>query len=55
MRRDWMTASSQAPFIRYFGGDTVILINRDATPYDSQADMIFREPVGALLDQIIVK
>ena len=50
-----LTVYPAAGFIRYFGGDTVILINRDATPYDSQADMIFREPVGALLDQIIVK
>ena len=49
-----LTVYPAAGFIRYFGGDTIVLINRDATPYDSHADLIFREPVGELLDRIKV-
>ena len=44
-----------AGFIRYFRGNTVVLINRDATPYDAQADLVFHESVGALLGQIEVR
>ena len=50
-----LTVYPAAGFIRYFGGDTVVLINRDATPYDSQADLVFHESVGRLLDQIKVR
>ncbi|MBQ1350044.1 MAG: NAD-dependent protein deacylase [Ruminococcus sp.] len=50
-----LTVYPAAGFIRYFRGNTVVLINRDATPYDSQADLVFHESVGALLDQIEVR
>ena len=50
-----LTVYPAAGFIRYFRGDTVVLINRAATPYDAQADMVFHESVGALLDQIEVR
>ena len=50
-----LTVYPAAGFIRYFRGNTVVLINRAATPYDAQADMVFHESVGALLDQIEVR
>ena len=50
-----LTVYPAAGFIRYFRGNTVVLINRDATPYDAQADLVFHESVGALLDQIEVR
>ena len=50
-----LTVYPAAGFIRYFRGSNIVLINRDATPYDSHADLVFHESVGALLDQIQVR
>ena len=50
-----LTVYPAAGFIRYFRGNTVVLINRDAAPYDAQADLVFHESVGALLGQIEVR
>ena len=49
-----LTVYPAAGFIRYFRGDTVVLINRDKTPYDRQADLVFHDKVGELLGQIKV-
>ncbi len=43
-----------AGFIRFFGGSTTVLINRDETPFDSQADLVYHQKVGELMDQISV-
>ena len=50
-----LTVYPAAGFIRYFRGNTVVLINRDASPYDAQAHLVFHDSVGALLDQIEVR
>lgn len=34
-----------AGFIRYFRGSYIVLINKDRTPYDDQADLLFNEDV----------
>lgn len=47
-----LTVYPAAGFIRYFRGDTVVLINRDKTPFDSQADLVFHDKVGKLMGQI---
>ena len=49
-----LTVYPAAGFIRYFRGDKIVLINRDSTPFDSQADLVFHDKVGELLDQIKV-
>ncbi len=49
-----LTVYPAAGFIRYFRGDTIVLINRDKTPFDSQADLVFHDKVGELLDKVIV-
>ena len=49
-----LTVYPAAGFIRYFRGDTIVLINRDSTPYDSHADLVFRDKVGEVLGQIKV-
>ncbi len=49
-----LTVYPAAGFIRYFRGDTIVLINRDKTPFDSQADLVFHDKVGELLDGIVV-
>ena len=47
-----LTVYPAASYIRYFGGDHMILINRDATPYDSIADLVIHEKVGEVLDRL---
>ena len=49
-----LTVYPAAGFIRYFRGDTVVLINRDKTPFNRQADLVFHDKVGELLSQIRV-
>ncbi len=49
-----LTVYPAAGFIRYFRGNKIVLINRDATPFDKQADLIYHDKVGELLDQIKV-
>ncbi|MBQ7714685.1 MAG: NAD-dependent protein deacylase [Clostridia bacterium] len=48
-----MTVYPAAGFVSYFRGDTVILINRDPTPFDSRADLIIRDPVGAVMSEAL--
>ena len=38
-----------AGFLRFFGGEHIVLINRDETPYDGRAELIFREKIGQVL------
>ena len=50
-----LTVYPAAGFVQYFRGNTIVLINRDATPFDSQADLIYHDKVGELLGQIKVE
>lgn len=50
-----LTVYPAAGFIRYFRGNTIVLINRDSTPFDSQADLIYHEKVGELLSKIKIR
>lgn len=43
-----------AGLIRYYGGARLVLINKSATPYDSHADLIIHDSIGAVLGQISV-
>lgn len=47
-----LTVYPAAGFISYFNGDNIVLINRDETPFDNKADLVFHEKVGELLGQI---
>ena len=49
-----LTVYPAAGFIRYFRGGTVVLINRDKTPFDSRADLVYHEKVGELLGKLKV-
>lgn len=49
-----LTVYPAAGFISYFKGDNIVLINRDETPFDSKADLVFHDKVGELLDKINV-
>lgn len=50
-----LTVYPAAGLLAYYRGKELVLINRDATSYDSEATLIIREPIGKTLAQIQVK
>ena len=38
-----------AGLLGYFRGEKIVLINRSETPYDSRADLVFRDKIGEVL------
>jgi len=46
-----LTVYPAAGLIRYYQGNRLVLINRDETPYDHEADLVFRESIGAVLEE----
>ena len=44
-----LTVYPAAGLIRYYRGNKLVLINRDETPYDGYANLIFRDPIGKVL------
>ncbi len=44
-----------AGLLDYFRGDCLILINRDPTPYDQQANFVFHGDIGEVLTEISIK
>ena len=47
-----LTVYPAAGLIRYYGGNRLVLINRDETPYDGYANLVLREPIGKVFQQI---
>ena len=47
-----LTVYPAAGLINYYRGNRLVLINRDATPYDSNADLVFRESLGNIFSQL---
>lgn len=41
-----------AGLINYYRGDKLVLINRDPTPYDGQADLVIHDSIGKVLGGI---
>lgn len=44
-----LTVYPAAGLLRYFRGKHLVLINRDATPYDDMAELVIHEKVGQVL------
>ena len=44
-----------ASYVRYFGGENLVLINRDKTQMDSAADLVIHDKVGETLSKYIIK
>ena len=42
-----------ASFIGYFRGNNTVLINKGETPYDSRADLVFRDPIGDVMSEAL--
>ena len=47
-----LTVYPAAGLIRYYRGNRLVLINRDETPYDDQADLVIRDPIGQVFAQL---
>ena len=47
-----LTVYPAAGLINYYRGNRLVLINRDATPYDSQADLVFHESLGDIFSSL---
>ena len=47
-----LTVYPAAGLINYYRGNRLVLINRDATPYDSQADLVLHESLGSVFSQL---
>ena len=47
-----LTVYPAAGLINYYRGDRLVLINRDATPYDDQADLVFHQSLGDIFSQL---
>jgi NAD-dependent deacetylase len=43
-----------AGLVRYYQGHKLVLINRDETPYDRQADLVIHDSIGKVLGGIVV-
>ena len=41
-----------AGLLRYYTGSHLVLINKSATPYDDEADLVIQESIGSVLSQI---
>lgn len=47
-----LTVYPAAGFLRYYRGKRLVLINRDPTPYDDRADLVFHESLGDVLGKL---
>ena len=47
-----LTVYPAAGLINYYRGNRLVLINKDATPYDSRADLVFHERLGDIFSQL---
>lgn len=47
-----LTVYPAASLIHYYRGGRLVLINRDATPYDKYADLVFHQSLGEIFSQL---
>ena len=47
-----LTVYPASGLVNYFRGRNLVLINRDATPFDSRADLVINESLGKVFDKI---
>lgn len=47
-----LTVYPAAGLLRYYNGTRLVLINRDATPYDDAADLVFHDSLGNIFSRL---
>ena len=48
-----LTVYPAAGFVRYFRGNNLVLLNRDETALDGEADLVLREPIGEVFKTVM--
>lgn len=44
-----------ASFVRYFRGKYIVIINKTATDFDNNADLVFRDSIGTVFEEVMRK
>lgn len=47
-----LTVYPAAGLIRFYRGSRLVLINRDETPYDGYADLVFHQSLGDVFSHL---
>ena len=47
-----LTVYPAAGLLHYYRGQRLVLINRDETPYDSYANLVFHESLGDIFSRL---
>ena len=47
-----LTVYPAAGFLRYYAGNRLVLINRDPTPYDDRANLVFHDSLGSVFRKL---
>ena len=47
-----LTVYPAAGLVEYYRGNRMVLINRDSTPYDYRADLVFHESLGQIFSEL---
>ena len=47
-----LTVYPAAGLVDYYRGNRMVLINRDSTPYDHRADLVFHKTMGSIFSQL---
>ena len=47
-----LTVYPAAGLLGYYRGHRLVLINRDATPYDEEADLVSHDSLGSIFSQL---
>ena len=47
-----LTVYPAAGLLGYYRGHRLVLVNRDATPYDEEADLVFHDSLGSIFSQL---
>ena len=48
-----LTVYPAAGLLRYFRGESFVILNKSETPYDAYADLIIREPIEEVLEKAV--
>ena len=44
-----------ASFVRYFRGNYIVIINKTATDFDNNADLVLRNSIGTVFEELMKK
>ena len=47
-----LTVYPASGLINYFNGENLVLINKDATPYDNKANLVINDSLGKVFSQV---